>query len=364
MIFRPSAEYPWRQLGAEGKENTSLYVNLPEVTSLTGVESIVFDVTLAADNFLTPLVIDSAGNYYEYMGASAAPQATYIMAKTLSGLNDATHSVSTKANTWFSICPQEGRGTAGRTYYSFALSDFYMRASLDNYGGTVENAAVLASALTSAQSLKAVGFRVSQHNYNKTNLVFGDAYAKTADGYVKILDSSEVQPGENLTYVWENNTAWVGYVGSFGFHGTDNVFTKCGWLSNADAGVWNVKVQSDCEKGYFNGVNYKQTKLDENNLYQRLKTAPYAEGFAGSAIIAEYYDRGGEGCVFEPQIMKDNTGHVLTNVTAYFVDFNFNLVKTQKITWSVTPSAGFAGYIVFDISNITKAEYLALESHA
>ena len=350
--------------GKNGKKNASLYVNLPEVTSLAGVESIVFDVTLTAGDRFTPLLIDSNGNYYEYMGSTTASQTTYYMAKTLSVLQDSTHFVRANAYPWFNISPEDGRGAAGRTDYSFDLSDFYMRANLDNYGGTVEKAAKFASPLSATQQLKAVGFRVPEDYYNKTRVVFGDAYAKTAAGFVKILDASEVSLGENLTYAWQENTAWVGYIGGFGQKDSDNMVTQCGWLSNEDAGIWNVTVQSDYEKGYFNGVNYRQTTFDKNNQYQRLKTAPYSAGFAGSAIIAEYYDRGGEGCVFEPQIMKDTTGYVLSNVTAYFVDFNFNLVKTQKITWSVNPSAGFAGYIVFDISNITKAEYLALESHA
>ncbi|MBQ8885243.1 MAG: bacterial Ig-like domain-containing protein [Clostridia bacterium] len=349
--------------GTEGESNASLYVNLSEVTALTDVKSVIFDITLDADNYFTPLLVDANGNYYEYMGAGDKT-GQYKTARTLSSLSSVS---STNASSWFGLYPDGGRGMAGRAYYSFELDNWYMRANLDNYGNSAKDltlAKAQGSSLAQTQSLKTVGFRTEKVTHKNTNLVFGDVYLEKTDGTVtRVLDSSEVEISEGLKYNYTGNYAWGGYVGNFGSFDSEKACTQCGWLNGMTESVWSVETVDGGVGGYFEGVNYRQTLIDDTAQYQRLQTQKYAAGFAGKTIIAQYYDRGGEGCIFEPQIMNDGGNYILNGATAYFVDMNYNLVGSQKLSWSITPPAGFVGYIVFDVAGIANANYLALQSH-
>ncbi|MBQ8885244.1 MAG: bacterial Ig-like domain-containing protein [Clostridia bacterium] len=350
--------------GTEGDKNMSLYVNLPEVTALTDVKSIIFDITLEADDYCTPLMIDTNGNYYEIASANGAT-GSYKVGRSLSLLSEAS---SVTAGAWFGLLPEAGRGLDGRAYYSFAVEDWLMRANLDNYGNPNKNlelAALQGSALTKAQSLKAVGFRTTELTHKDTNLVFGDVYLEKTDGTIsRIVNSSEVEMSEDLKHNYTGNYAWVGYVGNFGVFDADKKCTQCGWLNNVTENGWDIATSDGGVDGYFEGMNYRQTSLPESMQYQKFATPAYADGFENSAIILEYYDRGGEACKFEPKIVNGTTYATLNGVTAYFVDMSGNLVDSERLSWAITPPAGFVGYIVLDTAGCTNAEYLALADHA
>ncbi|MGN1062591.1 MAG: hypothetical protein ACI4RO_05620, partial [Candidatus Scatosoma sp.] len=105
------------------KTQASVIVNLPQPISLEDAEEIVFDLTMDESfytesdsvkkaGYLVPLAIDSAGNYYEWMGGTGVAQSTMKIGKTMENVL----SVST-VSAWSNFQPGTSRGQYGRMYY-------------------------------------------------------------------------------------------------------------------------------------------------------------------------------------------------------------------------------------------------------
>ncbi len=343
-----------------GTSNTSIIVNLPEPTSLADVKSIILEATLDTDDGIAPFIIDTDGDYYELMGADNISNGTYKRARTLQGLTSASNE---GIGAWFSFSPKHDNGYSGKGFYSLRLQDYYARVNFNNYGSSsLEGRPNKGAVLTNEQMIRAIGYRIGADNYTHANVVMGDVYLEYQNGTIeKVIESSSVKLSANLGYTWDVNAAWLGYIGNFGST------TSLGWITPAEPSAVDVTVREDNIASYFNGINvkhtFKDTETTDNNKYQRIVIPAYEEDLTDKVISIEYFDRSLEGYCFEPKLRANGTEYGLTNATIYFVDANYNLLGTNKHSWSVTPPKGFVGYVLIDLSTVTNASYLELETH-
>ena len=174
--------------------NASLIYNLPESRSLAGAESIVFEIEFKDDDdAVVPFVVDSTGNYYEFMGTSDV-SGSYRRAKTYSMLED---TAPTPVGGWANIRAQD---LSGVFCLSVPLSSFYMRASLNNIGsGSLETAAAKGAALAADAALVAAGVRVPENDTSHADFVLGRIWAQGEED-VLICDPAALTPSQTANY--------------------------------------------------------------------------------------------------------------------------------------------------------------------
>ncbi len=343
--------------------NASLIYNLPESHSLAGAESIVFEMEFKDDDdAVVPFVVDSAGNYYEFMGTGGV-SGSYRRAKTYSMLEG---TAPTSVGGWANIRAQD---LSGVFCLSVPLSSFYMRASLNNIGsGSLETAAAKGAALTADAALVAAGVRVPENDTSHADFVLGRIWAQGEED-VLICDPAALTPSQTANYGYNKSPGiwWVAYVGSFGSFDTDGTCKGQGWFTDfvslegglpADYAAVSAPRE---ESGYFDGLNYRMTKTEAEAAYQSIVLPAYAGTMKGAVLAFPFYDRGGTGMTWELRLSDaENKEYGTSGAQLYYVTTEYALQSTVKSNWSIVPPAGFCGYVLVDLSTVTDSGFSAL----